>query len=241
LTSSRCLWLTGLILIVLLITITPPEPANRVAGSAAAHATVSSGFGPAKAASVPQEELRKDPAGTPRRLEASERHAAPGLDILVTDHEGATATLKALVDRPTALAFFYTGCHNPLKCSRTVAEIERLHRMLEGAGLAGKARLLLLSLEPSFDTPDLLKSYGEGRGIGAASKDVLLLRPDPARLRCLLEGLDVPVGFVGTDVSVHDSYLLLLDRHGLKALEYRSRTWTPEEVLPSLTALCLEP
>jgi protein SCO1/2 len=147
--------------------------------------------------------------------------------------------LTDLVDRPTAMVFFYTRCDNPAKCSRTVNRLGELHRAAEATGLAGRVRLLAISFEPESDTPDLLDGYARLRGLRPGTT-LRLVRPDPARHRDLHRGLDVPVNYNGGSVNLHGVGLYLLDARGRHVRTHHTLIWDTGRVLDDLKRLVEE-
>lgn len=79
----------------------------------------------------------------------------------VEDQSGERIGLAALLRRRTSLiAFFYTRCMNPAKCSLTVTRLAGLARDLRGRDL----NLLGFSYDGAYDTPVRLLAYGRDRG-----------------------------------------------------------------------------
>ena len=99
---------------------------------------------------------------------ASESSTAPGEDLLalaVQDHNGATARFaEVFIGRPSIVAFFYTRCDNPRKCSLTVTKIAQVQRLLAGAGLLDQIGTAAVTYDAGFDLSERLRAYGEARG-----------------------------------------------------------------------------
>lgn len=89
---------------------------------------------------------------------------------VLEDQDGKHTTFARLtVDRPLLLAFFYTRCMNPLKCSLTISRLARCAQAEPRLGYVG------MSYDPEYDTPYRLRVYGEDRGI-PFSADTRLVR-----------------------------------------------------------------
>ena len=79
--------------------------------------------------------------------------------VAVQDQAGARAALVPLLrGRTSLIAFFYTRCMNPAKCSLTVT------RLADVARARTDVNLLALSYDSRFDTPARLHAYGLHRG-----------------------------------------------------------------------------
>lgn len=169
-------------------------------------------------------------------LEPSRRPSLATLDVPMTDQDGRVVTLSDLIDRPTAVSFFYTRCDNPYKCTRTVADMARLQRSLEEAGLDDEVRLLLMTYEPEFDSPGRLKQYGVDRDL-RFGPHALALQPDPLRKADLFAELGVAVNFQAGWVNLHGVQLMLIDRRARLVRTYHTLAWDAAEVLKDLWTL----
>lgn len=157
------------------------------------------------------------------------------LEVVVEDHAGARHPLPdLLVGRPTAVAFFYTRCENPNKCSSTVTKLGHLQEELARRG-ADEVGLLLLTYDPAYDTPDRLSRYAEGRGLrlgGTARAGRAVQGHD--RLDATLA---LQAGSAGGLVNRHAVELLLVDPRGTVAAAWSRTRWEPAEVADRLLAL----
>jgi protein SCO1/2 len=82
-------------------------------------------------------------------------------DFTLTNQDGKEIALRDYRGRALALTFIYTRCPLPDYCvlmSNNFAEIDRA--LAREPGLAAKSRLLSVSIDPAYDTPKVLRSYG---------------------------------------------------------------------------------
>lgn len=138
---------------------------------------------------------------------------------------------------PVALSFIYTRCQNQRKCplvARTMAELAAT-----ATSVSPGPKLLLISYDPDFDTPARLNSFGKAHGF-AASRDAMLLRPEPAAKETLFGNLNVRVNYNEQGVNLHGIQLLLLDKEGRYVRSYHSLLWRNEEVMNDLARLAAE-
>ena len=92
--------------------------------------------------------------------------------VVVQDQSGArTALVPLLGERASLVAFFYTRCMNPAKCSLTVTRLAGLARDL---GPEAAINVLGFSYDGSFDTPRRLRDYGLNRGFEFRARARLL-------------------------------------------------------------------
>jgi cytochrome oxidase Cu insertion factor (SCO1/SenC/PrrC family) len=175
---------------------------------------------------------REHPAAAPPTTVSS----AAGDDLTDLDLEnqdGARLTFfDAFSGRPTALAFFYTRCMNPEKCSLTVTRLARLARLIDREAL--DANVAGITYDPAFDRPARLRAYGVARSMEFSPRCSLLrtLGPfDPVR-----EAFDLGVGFGPNTVNRHRLELIVLDASLGVAQRFERRLWHEETALDAIRA-----
>ncbi len=150
--------------------------------------------------------------------------------VLLEDHAGDRIGFKAFFGgQPSIVAFFYTRCDNPLKCSLTIAKLARVQQLLEAQGLADRIRTAAITYDPAFDLPPRLRAYGQDRG----------LRMDTGhRLFRAVTGNDavrdhfgLGVNYVGSLVNRHRIELHILDGKARIAAVFERLRWDEREVL----------
>ena len=152
-------------------------------------------------------------------------------DLPLQNQDGARLTFSdAFSGRPTALAFFYTRCTNPDKCSLTVTRLARLVRLVDAE--AFDANVAGITYDPAFDRPARMRTYGADRGMDFSPHCSLLrtLGPfDPIK-----EAFDLGVGFGPVTVNRHRLDLVVLDASLGVAQRFERRLWHEETVLDTL-------
>ena len=95
------------------------------------------------------------PADQYAGLDLSEPYRRPSFTL--TDTTGAEYDFRAETDgRPTLLFFGYTRC--PDVCPTTMADVAVALRGMDAA-LAEQVRVVFVSTDPAFDTPEVLAEY----------------------------------------------------------------------------------
>ncbi len=152
-------------------------------------------------------------------------------DLALENQDGTRLSFSdAFSGRPTALAFFYTRCINPEKCSLTVTRIARLARRLVTEEL--DANVAGITYDPGFDRPARLKTYGADRGMIFSPRCCLLRTVGP--FDPLREAFDLGVGFGPVTVNRHRLDLVVLDASLGVAERFERRIWHEEPVLDAL-------
>lgn len=166
-------------------------------------------------------------SAVPSRLAAGEHLK----DLALESQDGTRLSFsEAFLGRPTALAFFYTRCMNPAKCSLTVTRLARLAHLSAEKKL--DANVAGITYDPAFDRPARLKTYGADRGM-IFSPRCRLLRTvgpfDPVR-----ESFGLGVGFGPVTVNRHRLDLVVLDASLAVTERFERRLWQEEIVLEAL-------
>lgn len=153
--------------------------------------------------------------------------------LTLEDQDGRRLTVsEAFSGRPTALAFFYTRCTNPDKCSLTVTRLAELARRLADEEL--DANVAGISYDPAFDRPGRLRSYGADRGMAFSPRCSLMRTIGP--FDPLRDAFDLGVGFGPVTVNRHRLDLVVLDASLVVARRFERRLWHEDEVLDALRA-----
>ena len=127
-------------------------------------------------------------------------------------HRTGSADLKG---KPYVVSFFFTRC--PSICPLLMRQIRRLQDEFVAQHVNG-IRLVSISVDPEFDSPERLAEYG--REVGAVPDRWTLLTGDIDRIRALAEqGFKVPVGApeagpAGMMEIAHTGKVVLVDGQG---------------------------
>ena len=141
--------------------------------------------------------------------------------------------------RRHVVAFFYTRCGNPAKCSATVTRLADLAERLPGALPDEVVGVVGISYDPGYDTPERLEAYGAARGL-VFSDSARLFRA-PTGHAVLREHFDLKFGYAGTMVNQHAVELYLVGPDTRTEHAWTRVTWTVDEVLAHLGGTSVRP
>lgn len=155
-------------------------------------------------------------------------------DLALENQDGVRLSFsEAFVGRPTALAFFYTRCMNPQKCSLTVTRLGRLAQRLAIEQL--DANVAGITYDPRFDRPARLKTYGADRGMIFSPRSSLLRTVGP--FDPVAEAFDLGVGFGPVTVNRHRLDLVVLDASLGVVEQFERRLWEEHTVVEAVRAV----
>jgi protein SCO1 len=133
-------------------------------------------------------------------------HSLYHLDDVWHDQTGAARLLSSLRGRPQVITVAYTHCGHA--CPRLLLDMKRIEAALEGAGVG----FVLVSIDPSRDTPERLAHYADATWLDR-SRWTLLTAPDPA-VRGLAALLGVRYRAAGDGEFSHSNVITVLDAEG---------------------------
>lgn len=109
--------------------------------------------------SLPPEE-KPDDSRPAKRPSVPSRN--PLLDYKFTNELGQAVSLSDFHGQALAITFFYTRCPLPEFCPRLSKNFQEAERKLESKpGAPANWHFLSISFDPEFDTPVMLKAYGD--------------------------------------------------------------------------------
>ena len=136
---------------------------------------------------------------------------------------------ECFTGHPSIVAFFYTRCDNPLKCSLTVSKLARVQALLQERGMAGRIHTAAITYDPGFDLPERLARYGRDRGLALDAANQMLRST---------QGMDdvrghfrLGVNFVGSLVNRHRIEVYVLDGRGRIAASFERLHWDEQQVV----------
>jgi cytochrome oxidase Cu insertion factor (SCO1/SenC/PrrC family) len=139
----------------------------------------------------------------------------------LVDSAGRKVTHETLKGRPAIVAFVFTRCTGP--CPQVTGSMKKLYdRTMNDA-----IRLVTISVDPEYDTPEVLAEYA--KNIGADGERWLFLTGTQDAVRKVAEesflspmerDASAPVG----ESVTHRTYLAVADKHGAVRGFYASET-----------------
>jgi len=158
---------------------------------------------------------------------------------LFEDQDGTSLTFEEFFHgRPSIVAFFYTRCDNPLKCSLTITKLARIQELLRTEGIADQINTAGITYDPGFDLPERIQNYGRHRGVKFAPQHRLLRAPEG--VDSLRKHFKLGVNFIESLVNRHRIEVYLLDREGQVAASFERIQWNESDVVGRARELLTE-
>ena len=159
-------------------------------------------------------------------------------DYKLTNQSGRTIHLAQFKGRVLLLTFVYTRCPLPDFCIRMSQNFAQIDKALKAdPALYARTHLLSISFDPKFDTPAVLKSYGETY-IGTDAKQAFahwdFAVPPAGELAALTQFFDVGITPGDAGLPTHSLSTALIGKDGKVRAWYATNEWTPAEVLAAI-------
>lgn len=127
----------------------------------------------------------------------------------LTDQAGKSITLEDLKGKIWAANFIFTRCKGP--CPITVLRMQDLNTKLKK--VRGNVELVTFTVDPEYDTPDILKAFSEPLGADPAFWKFLTGTPEAIQ-KIVVTGLLQPIAKEPDGTPAHSSRIVLVDGEG---------------------------
>jgi protein SCO1/2 len=180
------------------------------------------------------------PPSLPSRVEGSTEPTpgTPAPDFALVDENGKPASLERFRGKAIALTFIYTRCPLPDYCPLMTDNFTQVERALAAdPALATSTQLLSVSIDPAYDTPDVMRAYARrwaGDEAGNVPANWAFLTGKPADVRMAAERYGL-VYETQSDQIVHTLRTAVIGPDGRLLKMYRGNEWKPEEIVRDLT------
>ncbi len=158
-------------------------------------------------------------------------------DFALLDENSQPVNLVDYRGSVVALTFIFTRCPVPEYCPammRNFGEVDRL--LKEDAQTPENYKLLTVSFDAGFDTPEILKAYGRQFGQDATHNWNLLSSPDSEQIKTLGESVGLMFGKSNTAIYTHNLRTVVLDGDGKITKIFTDESWKPARLVSEIKA-----
>jgi protein SCO1/2 len=157
-------------------------------------------------------------------------------DLELVNQNGKTVRFSEFRGKTLLLTFIYTRCPMPNFCPRLSSQFASLNRELQkDPGEYGRTQLLSISIDPKYDTPEVLYKYGlaylndDPKGFAHWQ----FTAPSPENLKKLASAFSLVYAEEDNQIS-HTMSTVLVDPEGKLAKIWDTSDWTIAEVLSTM-------
>ena len=153
----------------------------------------------------------------------------PAPDFTLTDQDGHPFSLRSWRGRAVLITFGFTKCADV--CPLLAANLAAIQREVPAAGRE-RCGFLLITTDPEYDTPAILRGYGARFGADFSSWRLLTGRP--GELAGVWKGFGVAVKERGPGEVDHTTLTTIVDPEGIRRVNYYGTRWRPQDALRDL-------
>jgi protein SCO1/2 len=159
-------------------------------------------------------------------------------DFRLTNQSGRKINLSQFHGKALLVTFIYTRCPLSDYCPRMSRNFASIDKSLQAdPGLYNRTHLLSISFDPAYDSPAVLRSYGEAY-TGNYTREKFehwdFAAPAKTDLPKLLEFFDVGATPEENRTITHSLSTAVIGPDGKIAQWYPTNDWKPEDVLDEL-------
>jgi protein SCO1/2 len=155
-------------------------------------------------------------------------------DFVLLNQSGKKISLKQFRGKVLAMTFVYTRCPLADYCPRMSRNFAQIDKDLSGdKKLYAQTHLLTVSFDPSYDTPAVLKSYGEaytGRYTAETFAHWDFAAPSADEVKPMEEFFDLGVTPAGNGSLQHSLATLVIGKDGRVLAFYPTKDWNVNDV-----------
>lgn len=175
-----------------------------------------------------------DVSGVLPAMGAKEGDEVPNFSL--QNQDGKDIRLRGYRGKALLLTFIYTRCPLPDYCTRMSNNFAQVDRQLQQTpDLYDKTHLLSVSIDPNYDSPEVLRSYGAAHTERYQDEKFThweFASGPQVKEMAQFFGLQY---FAEKDQIVHGLRTAIIDPSGKVVKVYTDNTWKPEDAVKELT------
>lgn len=174
------------------------------------------------------------------RSEETGVEPSPGTDVpdfTLVNQDGKKISFKQYRGGPLVLTFIYTRCPLPDYCPLMSQNFTKIKAAVDANDkLKSKTHLLSISVDPEFDKPQVLKTYGAGFIGKPDFKQWEFAAGTPDEVKKVAEFFGLQY-WPEKDQIIHGLRTAIVSPDGKVVKVYRGNEWKPEEIVKELEKL----
>ena len=160
----------------------------------------------------------------------------PVKDAALLDQDGQARRFSGWRGHRLALTFVYTRCPLPQFCPLMNQHFRTVQATLAKTPALADVRLLTMTLDPGYDTPQVLKPFATGAGADPARWTFLTAEPAAAADFMAQFGIFTEPNPANPADITHNLRTAIIGADGRLAAVHTGNRWTPDQLVADLTA-----
>jgi protein SCO1 len=157
-------------------------------------------------------------------------------DARLVDQDGKPTPFSSLRGHRVALTFMYTRCPLPDFCPLMDHNFAAVQSIVSKTPRLSDVRLITVTLDPTFDTPAVLKPHAEA--LNADTRVWSFMTGEPAELNRFSSafGIYAEADQQNPDQIIHNLRTAVIDPDGRLVTMQSGNSWTPAQLVADLSA-----
>ncbi|MBI3083849.1 MAG: SCO family protein [Candidatus Omnitrophica bacterium] len=169
------------------------------------------------------------PTGGASATEAG--NADQAYDFRLINQEGRPVRLSDLRGKAVLVSYIFTRCPMPTMCPLVTSKMKQVQAAVNGT-LKDRVVLVSISFDPAYDTPEVLKEYGER--YGADFSNWQFLTGDAAEIQAAAQDANVIYEDMGEGNFTHNMNTVLVAPDGTVRQRFHGSGWKVHEVMEGI-------
>ena len=148
--------------------------------------------------------------------------------FILINQDNEPVALDSLIGKPVVMSFIYTRCSMPDMCPLIMKKIVQVQKGLKKE-YKDKVLFAIITLDPEYDTPKVLKKFGNYYRVDYDNLIFLTGKKDDVDYA--LNHFRVYYKVESPGVLAHTMETLVMDEAGVIKKDFPSSLWEPEEVI----------
>ena len=153
-------------------------------------------------------------------------------DFTLVNQDGKRVRLSQYRGSTVVLTFIYTRCPLPDYCPLMTGNFSEIENTLKGSpAVYAKTHLLSITVDPEYDTPKVLRGYGNNHSADFKQWDFLTGDKDEVKRVATYFGMQY---WPDADQIVHSLRTAIIGADGKVLKLYHGNEWKPDEIVTEL-------
>lgn len=153
---------------------------------------------------------------------------SPSRPFALINQENEPVVLDSLIGKPLVLSFIFTRCPLPDMCPLIMKKVAMVQKSLNKEH-KDDVFFAVMTFDPEYDTPEVLKKYGEGYGVDY--DNLIYLTGKKSDVDTALEHFRVYASQEAPGLISHTMETMVLDENGVIKRIFPTSIWSPKSVV----------
>jgi protein SCO1/2 len=157
--------------------------------------------------------------------------AEQAYDFRLVNQDGRSVQLSEFLGKAVLVSYIFTRCPMPTMCPLVTLKMAQIQAAVNKT-LKDKVVLVSISFDPTYDTPDVLKEYGQRYGVDFSNWQ--FLTGDAAEIQAAAQDANVIYEDMGEGNFTHNMNTVLIGPDGAVRERFHGSGWKVPDVVEKI-------